>query len=134
MTLAWTIAVGLGVATLLLPFHWQPVAGVDWLLMALAGVIFGTAHGLLIRAFMGAPASLLAPFTYVQIVAAVIFGVISLRRCAGPVDRGGHGAHRPCRHLCPPPAGDIALAAVHPSESGRSSSPGLPRRSSAMCG
>jgi drug/metabolite transporter (DMT)-like permease len=76
VTLAWTIAIGFAAATLLLPFFWQPVAARDWLLMGLGGVVFGTAHGLLIRAFMGAPASLLAPFTYVQIVAAVIFGMI----------------------------------------------------------
>jgi drug/metabolite transporter (DMT)-like permease len=74
VTLAWTIVVGLVLMTLVLPFQWQPVALPAWLLLALSGVLFGLAHFLVIRAFALAQASLLAPFTYAQLVGAVIFG------------------------------------------------------------
>lgn len=75
VTLAWTVAVGLAVTTPLLPPYWHPVGGADWPLLGLSGVLFGAGQFLLIRAFATAPAPLLAPFTYVQIVAAVVFGV-----------------------------------------------------------
>ncbi len=76
VTLAWTVAVGLVLTTPLLPPYWQPVGGgADWLLLALSGVLFGAGQYLLIRAFAMAPAAVLAPFTYAQIVAAVVFGV-----------------------------------------------------------
>ena len=75
VTLAWTIAVGLVLTTPLLPLAWHPVAGPDWLLLVLSGLLFGAGQLLLIRAFALAPAGLLAPFTYAQIVAAVVFGL-----------------------------------------------------------
>jgi drug/metabolite transporter (DMT)-like permease len=76
VTLAWTVAVGLVLTTPLLPFQWRPVGGTDWLLLGLSGVLFGLGQFLLIRAFAMAPAAVLAPFTYAQIVAAVAFGVV----------------------------------------------------------
>lgn len=76
VTLAWTIAVGVVLTTPLLPFVWRPVATADWPLLALSGVLFGAGQFLLIRAFAIASASLLAPFTYAQIVAAIAFGVM----------------------------------------------------------
>lgn len=75
VTLAWTVAVGVVLTSPLLPFAWRPVALVDWPLLALSGVLFGAGQLLLIRAFAIASAGLLAPFTYAQIVAAIVFGV-----------------------------------------------------------
>jgi drug/metabolite transporter (DMT)-like permease len=75
-TLSWTIGVGLAVATPLLLTGWRPVAFDAWLLMALSGLCFGGAQHLLILAFRAAPAALLAPFTYAQIVPAVLLGVV----------------------------------------------------------
>jgi drug/metabolite transporter (DMT)-like permease len=40
------------------------------------GLVFGVSQLLMIRALTHASAALLAPFNYVQIIAAVIFGVI----------------------------------------------------------
>ncbi len=74
VTLAWTILVGLVLTTPLLPAYWQPVSPTEWLLLALSGLLFGMAHFLLIRAFAMAPAAVLTPFTYAQIVTAVVFG------------------------------------------------------------
>jgi drug/metabolite transporter (DMT)-like permease len=45
-----------------------------WALMALMGVFGGASHLVLIRAFTIAPASMLAPFAYVQIVWSIIVG------------------------------------------------------------
>jgi drug/metabolite transporter (DMT)-like permease len=76
VTLIWTIAVGLVITTPMLPIGWRPVAGPDWLLLILSGLLFGMGQHLLIRAFSIAPAAILTPFTYAQIVAAIVFGAL----------------------------------------------------------
>ena len=76
VTLLWTIAVGLVLTTPLLPVSWRTVADPDWLLLILSGVLFGIGQHLLIRAFSIAPAAILTPFTYAQIVAAIVFGAV----------------------------------------------------------
>ena len=75
-TLAWTIAVGLVVTTPLLLVDWRPVAAAAWALMVLSGLAFGGAQLLLIRAFRLAPAAVLTPFTYAQIIPAVLLGLV----------------------------------------------------------
>ena len=75
-TLAWTIAVGLVVTTPLLLVDWRPVAAAEWSLMVLSGLAFGGAQLLLIRAFRLAPAAVLTPFTYAQIIPAVLLGLV----------------------------------------------------------
>jgi drug/metabolite transporter (DMT)-like permease len=74
-TLAWTLLVGLLATTPLLPFDWRPMDLAAWAWMAVAGLSFGGAQYLLIRAFRLAPAAVLTPFTYSQIVPAVLFGL-----------------------------------------------------------
>ena len=76
VTLAWTVLVGLALTTPLLPSGWHPVRPSDWPLLVLSGLLFGVAQLLLIQAFARAPAAVLAPFTYAQIIAAVVFGVL----------------------------------------------------------
>jgi drug/metabolite transporter (DMT)-like permease len=76
VTLAWTIAVGVVLTTPFLPFSWRPVGAFDWLLLALSGLLFGSGQFLLIRAYAMAPASILTPFTYAQIVSAIVFGAV----------------------------------------------------------
>jgi drug/metabolite transporter (DMT)-like permease len=76
VTLAWTISVGLVLTTLLLPFDWWWVDRASWILLALSGLLFGIGQFLLIQAYSMAPAAVLAPFTYVQILAATLFGVL----------------------------------------------------------
>ena len=60
----------------LVGFFWASPAGFSWLLMALMGVGAGLAQFLLIAALKHAPASLLAPFTYIQLISSTIFGII----------------------------------------------------------
>ncbi len=75
-TLAWTILVGLVVTTPLLAVDWRPLVPELLALMVAAGVCFGISQYCLARAFRLAPAALLAPFTYTQIVPAVLLGLV----------------------------------------------------------
>ena len=67
---------GLVTTTPLLLLDWRPVDAAAWAAMAVSGLSFGVAQYLLIRAFQLAPAALLTPFTYAQIVPAVILGYL----------------------------------------------------------
>lgn len=60
--------VGTLVLSLVVPFYWQPVAPGDWPWLAAMGVLGGAGHLLLIRGLTLAPASLLAPFMYTQLL------------------------------------------------------------------
>ncbi len=75
-TLAWTLLVGGIASTPVAILNWEPVSMTAWLYMAGLGTVFGLAQLLLIRAFTYAPAGVLAPFNYWQIVSAVIFGLV----------------------------------------------------------
>lgn len=75
VSLGWIIFVGFALTTPMLPFAWQEVTGRGWALLVLTGLLFGMGHFLVIRAFSIAPAAVLTPFTYVQIVAAIAFGI-----------------------------------------------------------
>jgi drug/metabolite transporter (DMT)-like permease len=67
---------GLIVASIAAPFVWRWPDLKGWLLMAQAGLLGAGSHFLLIKALELAPASLLQPFTYAQLVAAVIIGYV----------------------------------------------------------
>lgn len=80
-TLLWTGIVGLVGGVVLAPFQWNESIAVlsefrlwQWLLIINVG-LFGTlGHLLQIKAYQHAPASLLAPFSYFQIIAAAALG------------------------------------------------------------
>jgi len=74
--LAWTQIAGLVFLTPILPWIWrQPQSAVDWLVMAAMGVFAATSHGMLIVAHRFAPAPILTPFTYTQLIWMIISGV-----------------------------------------------------------
>ena len=75
-TLAWTLATGLMVAVPFAILTWAPASPTTWLLMIALGLVFGAAQALMARAFVHAPANVLTPFSYAQIIAATIFGVV----------------------------------------------------------
>jgi RarD protein len=54
----------------------RPAGGVQWLLLALLGLIATTGHLLIVHAFKRAPASVLAPFQYFEIIGATILGFL----------------------------------------------------------
>lgn len=61
-----------------MPWVWQtPETGQAWAFMLLTGIFGGFAHFLIIIAHQYAPASLLAPFYYTQIVWSVLVGFIA---------------------------------------------------------
>jgi drug/metabolite transporter (DMT)-like permease len=74
--LFYTALTGTAVMTLLLPWVWSgPMPdGTDAWLVASLGIYGGAGHFLLIRAFRDAPASLLSPILYVQLVWATLMG------------------------------------------------------------
>ncbi|MEO0717492.1 MAG: DMT family transporter [Pseudomonadota bacterium] len=83
-TAALGIAMGVGVVTGVESFTpvW-PSAG-DWLFLALLGAIATAAHFLVVIAFGLAPASLLAPFQYLEIVSATLLGYLIFSDFPGP--------------------------------------------------
>ena len=77
VTLLYTAVIGVAVLTLMLPFVWRAPEATDWLLMAIMGAFGALAHFLIIRAFEHAPAAVLGPVSYVEIIMAVAIGWIA---------------------------------------------------------
>ncbi len=75
-SLLYTTLIGTVVASALVPGVWQTPAPADAALMLLMGAIGGTGQYFLIRAFTLAEAGTVAPFTYVGLIFAVIFGYV----------------------------------------------------------
>jgi drug/metabolite transporter (DMT)-like permease len=76
-TLAWTLLTGFVVSSPLAVINWQAVEFAGWLSVLAIGITFGAAQLMMIRGFANAPAALLAPLSYFQIVSAVIFGLVA---------------------------------------------------------
>lgn len=80
-SILWSGAVGSVVLTLILPFIWESSREVlseltewQWMVMISLGFSGALGHLLQISAYRNAPASLLAPFIYLQITAAATIG------------------------------------------------------------
>jgi drug/metabolite transporter (DMT)-like permease len=73
-TLFYTAIVGTLAASLVVPFFWQPIAWERWPLLVLIGLVGGTSHYLVIRAYRLAPVGVLAPFSYFNLVMVTIGG------------------------------------------------------------
>jgi drug/metabolite transporter (DMT)-like permease len=69
--------VGTVVATPLLPFEWvTPTLGWHWLLFVGMGVAAGVGHYFLTIAYSQAPAAVVAPFNYMQLLGAALLGYL----------------------------------------------------------
>jgi drug/metabolite transporter (DMT)-like permease len=68
--------VGALVLSAIVPFFWHPVMPSHWGPMAAMGLLGAVGHLLLIRALTLTPASLVAPFTYSQIIWAIGLGYL----------------------------------------------------------
>jgi drug/metabolite transporter (DMT)-like permease len=76
-TLAWTQVAGLVFLTPILPWVWrQPGSAGAWVVMAVMGVFGATSHGMLIVAHRYAPAPVLTPFTYTQLIWMIVSGIV----------------------------------------------------------
>lgn len=75
-TILHTGIAGAAVTALLQPFIWAPLRPEMWGLLVAIGAMGGAGHYLLVLAFERAPASLLAPFAYTQMLWATLFGMV----------------------------------------------------------
>jgi len=72
VTLAYTAVIGAGVTTVALPFVWVTPPLREGLMMVGIGCSAAVGHYLLIRAYERAPAVLLAPFNYTELLCATM--------------------------------------------------------------
>jgi drug/metabolite transporter (DMT)-like permease len=76
-TVGYSALVGTAVTTLLVPFSWvTPGSWAQVGLLASMGLTGGLGHYLVARAYMWAPASVVSPFNYVQLLGAVSAGYL----------------------------------------------------------
>ncbi len=76
-TLIWTQTVGVALITPILPWIWRwPDSPRVWLVMAGLGTFGALGHGLLIVAHRFAPAPVLAPFFYTQLIWMSLAGLV----------------------------------------------------------
>lgn len=75
-TTFYSTALGALVLSVMVVFNWQSLTGFQWGLMIAMGAAGATGHFMLVRAFHMAEASMLAPFTYAQVVAAIVWGFL----------------------------------------------------------
>lgn len=73
-TTFYSTAVGTLILSLLVIFNWQALTLFQWGLMVTMGAAGAVGHFMLVKAFHSAEASVLSPFTYAQVVAAIIWG------------------------------------------------------------
>lgn len=74
-TLAWTAVCGAAGSSVLLPFSWvtPTPAEAGWAIVM--GVTFTVGHGLVATAYRKAPASIIAPFSYLQLLNSTVLGI-----------------------------------------------------------
>ena len=75
-SLFYVCLVGCLVSVLPLPWHWQMPHGQEWFFIVLMGFAAGAGHYLLTLGHRLAPASVLAPYGYTQIIWMIIMGFI----------------------------------------------------------
>ena len=76
-TILYTPLAGVVVLAPAMPFIWvSPSGSLDWGLLIVTGALGGYGHYLMVLAHRIAPAALLAPFIYTQIVSMVFLGLI----------------------------------------------------------
>jgi drug/metabolite transporter (DMT)-like permease len=75
-TLVYSGAVGSVIMSLVVPFFWVPPTAWGWGLMVLTGALGTGGHFLLIKAIEAAPASMLQPFSYTQLIWASVIGFV----------------------------------------------------------
>jgi drug/metabolite transporter (DMT)-like permease len=76
-TLLYSAFVGLAFLSLLVPFRWETPSLHEWGIAAVVGVFATIANWMLVVAYRKAPASLLAPFHYVQLIWASGLGYLA---------------------------------------------------------
>ncbi len=75
-TLFYTAIVASVVASLLVPFFWKTPSAEIWLILVMMGLIGGVGHYFMIKALEFAPAAVVAPFAYVNLIWVTIAGFV----------------------------------------------------------
>lgn len=75
-TMILTTLVGAGLMSVAVPFFWTPATALDWVQMLAQGLLTGTAQYLVVVAYRSTSVSILAPFSYFQIVWALTLGFL----------------------------------------------------------
>ena len=75
-TTFYSTALGALILSVVVIFNWQAPTLMQWSLMAAMGAAGAAGHFMLVKAFHSAEASMLAPFTYAQVVAAIGWGYL----------------------------------------------------------
>ena len=75
-TLFFTALVGAVITSMVAPFYWTPPSSKAWMLLITAGVCGGIGHFALIKALTLSPASIIAPYSYLNLIWATIYGFI----------------------------------------------------------
>ncbi|CUH84854.1 DMT family transporter [Thalassovita mediterranea] len=75
-SLLYTAAFGAVILSVIVPFHWQPVDGHAIVLMAVLAAVGTLAQWLLIKSLTMGEAGMLAPFAYVSLIFATLWGVL----------------------------------------------------------
>lgn len=77
-SIAYTPLIGLTGATIALPFVWvTPGDWVSWVLFAALGLLGGLGHYFVVKAFQYAPAAVVSPFSYGQLLGATALGYVT---------------------------------------------------------
>lgn len=84
-TVTYSALVGALLLSLVMPFFWRtPARPAHWLILASLGPLGGVGHYCVARAMMRAPASVVAPFHYVQLVWAAALGFVLFGHVPSP--------------------------------------------------
>ena len=75
-TTFYSTALGALILSVVVVFNWQAPTSMQWSLMVAMGAAGAVGHFMLVKAFHSAEASMLAPFTYAQVVAAIGWGYL----------------------------------------------------------
>lgn len=77
-SVTYSALVGTLVLSVLVPFAWRtPEGAVPWLMLGTLGLLGGLGHYCVARALLWGPASIIAPFHYVQLVWAAALGYLA---------------------------------------------------------
>ncbi len=75
-TLVWSTAIGFALSSAALPFVWREASPADWAIMAAMGVLSAGGQYLFIAGLAHGAASLLAPFSYSQMIWSTLMGYL----------------------------------------------------------
>jgi drug/metabolite transporter (DMT)-like permease len=90
-TLFYSTLVGFAVSSIALPLVWQPVGAADWAMLAAMGALSAAGQYLLIAALARGAASLLAAFSYSQMIWSTLMGFLVFGAVPAPWTWSGAG-------------------------------------------